>query len=80
MGGSKTYNPADYIKPPDSTLPMEQLKQYQQLGSEALRQRTALLEQQASMPLEQWTPDLFSPQGALTKASMIAATNALKSK
>jgi len=80
MGGTKSYNPSDYIKQPDSSLQMEQLKQYQGLGSEALRGRSQLLEQQAAMPIEQWTPDLFSPQGALTKASMIAATNALKSK
>ena len=80
MGGTRTYNPADYIKQPDPTLQMELLKQYNQIGGEALKDRYALLEKQASMPIEQWTPDLFSPQGALTKAGMIAATNALRSK
>lgn len=80
MGGSKNYNPSDYVKPPDSSIQMEQLKSYQQLGSQALKQQQGLRELQAVTPIERWTPDIFSPQGAMTKAGMIAATNALRSK
>jgi len=74
MGGS--YD----VPKPDDTLAMMQVQTQGALGAQALKNRSALLEQMSTQPLESWTPDIFSPQGMLTKAGMIAATNAYKSK
>lgn len=79
MGGSQV-NAGNYIKPPDSTLPMAMLANSASIGRQQLASQNELLKMVTGMPVESWTPDIFGNQGALTQAGQIAAINAFRSK
>jgi hypothetical protein len=51
-----------------------------QMKNQELLGNAQFLKQISMTPLETWTPDIFSSNGAMTQAGQIAAINAFKSK
>lgn len=76
MGGSAAPTPP----PPDDTLRVAQLQLQANQGIQALKNQNNLLLDASKMPIESWTPDIWSPNGAMAQAGQVAAINAFKSK
>jgi len=78
MGSS--VDPSAFISRPDPALSVAQLGMQADLGAQQLAGQNRMLGFAANMPLESWTPDIWSQNGMSTKAAQIAAINAYKAK
>lgn len=79
-GGGKVANIPAYVKEPDLGPSLAILGMQSASGKPILDQKNQILSYAANMPMESWTPDIFTPgSGAMDTAGQVAAINAYKS-
>jgi len=79
-GGGKVANIPAYVKEPDLGPSIAILNMQSASGKPIIDAKNQLLSYAANMPMESWTPDIFSPgAGAMDTAGHVAAINAFRS-